>query len=32
TWGIVAEIWLHTDPSAPSDENDIIRLDDDFGR
>lgn len=31
-WGIVAEIWQHTDPSHPSDENDIIRLDDDFGR
>ncbi|MBX9781955.1 MAG: hypothetical protein K2X48_01550 [Chitinophagaceae bacterium] len=31
-WGIVAEIWQHTDPDAPSDEEDIIRLQDDFGR
>lgn len=32
TWGIVAEIWQHTDSSHPSDENDIVRLQDDFGR
>lgn len=31
-WGIVAEIWQHTDPANPSDENDIIRVQDDFGR
>lgn len=31
-WGIVAEIWRHTDPDAPSDEEDIVRLEDDFGR
>jgi mannose-6-phosphate isomerase len=31
-WGIVAEIWQHTDATSPSDENDIIRLQDDFGR
>lgn len=31
-WGMVAEIWQHTDPKNPSDENDIIRLQDDFGR
>ncbi|HSX17908.1 MAG TPA: hypothetical protein VLE51_00950 [Candidatus Saccharimonadales bacterium] len=31
-WGIVAEIWQHTDPQNPSDENDIVRLQDDFGR
>jgi mannose-6-phosphate isomerase len=31
-WGIVAEIWRHTDPSNPSDEDDIVRLQDDFGR
>lgn len=31
-WGIVAEIWEHTDPENPSDEEDIVRLDDDFGR
>lgn len=32
TYGIVAEIWQHTDPANPSDENDIVRLQDDFGR
>jgi mannose-6-phosphate isomerase-like protein (cupin superfamily) len=32
SWGIVAEIWQHTDPSNPSDENDIVRLQDDYGR
>jgi len=31
-WGIIAEIWRHTDPSNPSDESDIVRLQDDFGR
>jgi mannose-6-phosphate isomerase len=31
-WGVVAEIWQHTDPAHPSDESDIIRLQDDFGR
>ena len=31
-WGMVSEIWQHTDPKNPSDENDIIRLQDDFGR
>lgn len=32
TWGIVAEIWVHTDPSHPSDESDIVRLQDDYSR
>lgn len=32
TWGIVAEIWQHTNTHLPSDEEDIIRLQDDFGR
>ena len=32
TWGIIAEIWRHTDRNNPSDENDIVRLQDDFGR
>lgn len=32
SWGMIAEIWQHTDPSHPSDENDIVRLQDDFGR
>lgn len=31
-WGLVAEIWQHTDPDQPSDESDIVRLQDDFGR
>ncbi len=31
-WGIVAEIWQHTDADNPSDEDDIVRLQDDFGR
>lgn len=29
---VVAEIWQHTDNENPSDENDIIRIQDDFGR
>ncbi|MBK8609472.1 MAG: phosphoheptose isomerase [Chitinophagaceae bacterium] len=31
-WGIIAEIWRHTDAENPSDEDDIVRLQDDFGR
>lgn len=31
-WGVVAEIWQHSDASNPSDEHDIVRLEDDFGR
>lgn len=31
-WGIVAEFWQHTDPNQPSDEDDIIRLSDKYGR
>ena len=31
-WGVIAEIWQHTDPAHPSDEDDIVRLQDDFGR
>ena len=31
-WGIVAEIWQHTDESNPSDEDDIVRLQDDYSR
>ena len=31
-WGVVAEIWIHTDVNQPSDESDIVRLQDDFGR
>ncbi len=32
SWGVVAEIWQHTDVQNPSDESDIVRLQDDFGR
>lgn len=32
SWGIVAEIWQHTDLDNPSNEDDIVRLQDDFGR
>lgn len=31
-WGVIAEIWQHTDPNHPSDEDDIVRVQDDFGR
>jgi mannose-6-phosphate isomerase len=31
-WGVIAEIWRHTDKENPSDEEDIIRVQDDFGR
>jgi mannose-6-phosphate isomerase-like protein (cupin superfamily) len=32
TWGVVAEFWQHTDPTNPSNEEDIIRLQDDYSR
>lgn len=32
SWGIIAEIWKHTDLKHPSDENDIVRVQDDYGR
>jgi mannose-6-phosphate isomerase-like protein (cupin superfamily) len=31
-WGLVAEIWQHTDVNQPSDEDDIVRLQDDYFR
>jgi mannose-6-phosphate isomerase-like protein (cupin superfamily) len=31
-WGMVAEIWQHTEMDNPSNEEDIVRLEDDFGR
>lgn len=31
-WGVVAEIWTHTDPNQPSNEDDIVRVQDDFSR
>lgn len=32
TWGVVAEIWKHTDPANPSNEADNHRVQDDFKR
>lgn len=31
-WGVLAEIWQHTLADNPSDEEDIVRVQDDFGR
>jgi hypothetical protein len=31
-YSVVAENWQHTDANYPSDEDDIIRVQDDFGR
>ncbi len=31
-WGVVAEIWQHTNPANPSDEDDIVRVQDDYRR
>ena len=31
-FGVVAEIWIHTDSNNPSDEQDIVRLQDDYSR
>jgi mannose-6-phosphate isomerase len=31
-WGVVAEFWQHTDRDHPSDEDDIVRLKDDYAR
>ena len=31
-YAIIAEIWQHTDANCPSDEDDIVRVQDDFGR
>ena len=32
SWGIIAEIWQHSDDLFPTDEDDIVRLQDDYGR
>lgn len=32
TWGRIAEIWQHTDAAQPSGEEDIVRVQDDYGR
>ena len=31
-WGVVAEFWQHTDAQNPSNEQDIVRLQDDYAR
>ena len=31
-FAVISEIWQHTDPDYPSDENDIVRISDDYGR
>lgn len=31
-YAVIAEIWQHTDVNNPSDEADIVRVQDDFGR
>ena len=31
-YAVVAEIWIHTDKDNPSDEDDIVRLQDDYNR
>jgi len=31
-YAVLAEIWQHTDVNNPSDEDDIVRVQDDFGR
>jgi len=31
-WAVIAEIWQHTNADHPSDEDDIVRVQDDFGR
>ena len=31
-FGVVAEIWIHTDLKNPSNETDIVRLEDDYSR
>ena len=31
-YALISELWQHTDPDYPSDENDIVRISDDYGR
>ena len=31
-WGVIAEVWQHTVTNEPSDEEDIIRIEDDYAR
>lgn len=32
SWAVISEIWQHTDELQPSNEEDIVRVTDDFGR
>ena len=32
TWALIAEIWQHEDATNPSNEEDIVRLEDKYGR
>ena len=31
-YAVISEIWQHTDPENPSNEDDIVRVSDDYGR
>ena len=31
-YAVISEIWQHTDPGNPSNEDDIVRISDDYGR
>ena len=31
-YAVISEIWQHTEPDHPSNENDIVRISDDYGR
>jgi len=31
-WAVIAEIWQHTERGNPSNEDDIVRINDDYGR
>ncbi|MDA1364065.1 MAG: phosphoheptose isomerase [Candidatus Marinimicrobia bacterium] len=31
-YAVISEIWQHTDPENPSNEDDIVRISDDYGR
>jgi mannose-6-phosphate isomerase-like protein (cupin superfamily) len=31
-WAVIAEVWQHTDSNNPSNEDNIVRVQDDFGR
>jgi len=31
-WAVVAEIWVYEVPGHPTDEDDIVRVRDDYGR